>query len=117
MIGKIHLKKGQNGELIVSTKRNKRRARLLLRYSVLSFRTLRKLGLLQRPLIRNAGIGEGYHFGKLRRADGLNEIGMLEKNGLYVVGAAALREVPIGPITDQLIQETILTVRESFKAF
>jgi ferredoxin len=115
--GKIHLKKGQNGELIVSTERNKRRAWLLLRYSVLSFRTLRKLGLLQIPLIRNAGIGEGYHFGKLRRADGLNEIGILEKNGLYVVGAAALREVPIGPITDQLIQETILTVRECFKAF
>jgi len=114
--GRIYLQKGQNGQLLVDAMQPKQRIRILIRYAVIAFKSLRKLGLWQIPIFRTAGIGEGYHFGNLQASDGSDNVELLRKREIYVVGAAALKELPTGPITDYIVQDTVKRVISAFKA-
>ena len=115
--GKIQLQKNKTGEFSIQVEKPDGRKRILLKYFISSFNCMRKIGLWQIPFVKLAGIGEGYHFGNLYSSSDSNLIKNLDSEGIYIVGAAALIELPTGPITDHLIKDTIKRTRDAFKVY
>jgi ferredoxin len=115
--GKIRLEKNKTGEFSIQVEKPDGRLRILLEYFKSSFNCLRKIGMWQIPFIKLAGIGEGYHFGNLYSLSDSNMIKNLASEGIYIVGAAALIELPTGPITDHLIKDTIKRTHDAFRVY
>jgi ferredoxin len=113
--GKIHLSKGEKGELVLNVSDPKKKKIKMFSYIYHSSKLFRRIGLWQIPAVEYAGIGEGYHFGNLQAGDGSEYLETLALKGVYVVGAAALKELPVGPITDHIVFDTIIRVKAALK--